>query len=385
MRSGLLDRSGSPAPGGSAAPAPAGPAGGGSGSGGRDRPIAAPAGRQWATGDPITRLPQAAAEKLARLHRVNDEAAILMRSYDEQRAWAGEAKERAALWLDRVRHSRLAGSRVGPTTFISPGRMDPGPFGIEHVQPHDGPADNHQLALAERELAAATAKLNDINRLIDEVAARRSRLPETLTAWVAALPAGIKIEPHREPAGRKSPAKLEALRAEISRLKAQIEQTRAAPLPSGDAKRKMRDQIEALAAKGEPNCLGLIEAGYPVRFVENQVQATVLTPAGAGALSHSALDTLALFCWVHGDALIARLEAQIDELSEDSAALSDQDKQKKIQQLNDEILEVSRSEETAIEALELSGSPVARRPDCDPRAVLSLSSDLPGPGIVPMF
>jgi hypothetical protein len=376
MRTGLFDRLvGSVAPGGSAAPAVA--PGGGSGT--QDRPTRAPPGRAWSGADPIGRLPGPAADKLARLRRAHEEAGILMRGYDEQRGHAAVEKEKASLYLDDCRKSRAAG-RGGRSssisTFISGDHMNPaGP--IEHYEP-PAPADDQQLEGAERRLEAATVALSEINRLSDEVSARRSRLPDTLTAWIAAVPgnAVLALHDNRKAAAKGRPADIvEAARSEVARLKMQIEQVRAAPLPSHVAATKMRQQIETLAAKGEPSILGLLESGYAVRFAESQIQATVLTPAGAGALSHSVVDCLALFCWVHGDALIAKLEAQISELADDAAALGDAEKAQREQQLRAEILEIERGEAEAIWA----GAPVAWRPDIDPRACLGLSGDLPAP------
>src|SRR6266851_6272862 len=95
----LFDRfRGGTAPGGRVAaptaPLAAAPAGA------ADRPIARSPGRQWEGGDPITRLPELAAKKLARLRRQHSEAGVLLRDLDEKRARAGEAKQRAEANVD---------------------------------------------------------------------------------------------------------------------------------------------------------------------------------------------------------------------------------------------------------------------------------------------
>jgi len=73
------------------------------------------------------------------------------------------------------------------------------------------------------------------------------------------------------------------------------------------------------------------------------------------------------------------MEADISELADDEGALSDEEKREREAAILAEILEIEREEVAAIE----DGAPCALRPDCDPRAVLNLASDLPA--TVPMF
>ena len=187
---------------------------------------------------------------------------------------------------------------------------------------------------------------------------------------------------HR-PTAKPAKGDLAALRQRLSELRDEISDVLSAPPPSSQVKTAMRAQVAALAERGRPNYLGAIEAGQPIKFPELQIQSQVATAAGIGISYQSAPDMLGLFCWLHGEEIIAGMEADINELADDAGALSDDEKARREQELRAAILDAERSEEAAIEALELSGAPVARRPDCDPRAVLNLASDLPAPA--PMF
>jgi len=77
------------------------------------------------------------------------------------------------------------------------------------------------------------------------------------------------------------------------------------------------------------------------------------------------------------------MEADISELADDEGALSDEEKREREGTILVEILETERAEEALIEQLEMSNVTVARRDNADIRAVLGLSSDLPG--AAPMF
>jgi len=102
-------------------------------------------------------------------------------------------------------------------------------------------------------------------------------------------------------------------------------------------------------------------------------------PAVNGFASHSAPDTLALFCWLHKAALITALEAEADLVSDDDNALTDEMRGTRVSLLRAELLQAERLEESLISASEKQGIPVVRRNDADPRAVLELSSALPAP------
>jgi hypothetical protein len=134
-----------------------------------------------------------------------------------------------------------------------------------------------------------------------------------------------------------------------------------------------------LAERARPDYLGAVEAGQPIKFRELQVQSQVATGVGLGISFQAMPDILGLFCWLHGDAMIRKLESDIDELADDEGALSDDEKREREAAILADILEIEREECALIEA----GAPYALRPDCDPRAVLNLASDLPA--TVPMF
>jgi hypothetical protein len=90
-------------------------------------------------------------------------------------------------------------------------------------------------------------------------------------------------------------------------------------------------------------------------------------------------DALALFCWLHKDALIAALESEVDLLADDLSQRIFEERATRIAALRAQLLEAERVEEALVCASEQSDAPVLRHNAADPRAVLGLSSALPAP------
>jgi hypothetical protein len=88
------------------------------------------------------------------------------------------------------------------------------------------------------------------------------------------------------------------------------------------------------------------------------------------------LDVLAILAWLRRDELIAGLEKEIDAAADDPQALTDVQRAERFKTCLGNLLEAEREEEAAVLAASFH---VIRRADADPRAVLGLSSALPGP------
>jgi len=112
-------------------------------------------------------------------------------------------------------------------------------------------------------------------------------------------------------------------------LKAVLHTIRSAPFPSAHAKAKMRAEIETLAMLGAPNVANLIEHDRKIEWPTTNLQSRILnvdTPAAGFA---EVPDALAIIVWLHGPALIKRLNAEIDAEADDSAALTHSDREKR--------------------------------------------------------
>lgn len=160
-------------------------------------------------------------------------------------------------------------------------------------------------------------------------------------------------------------------RSESARLCAEIWRVTCAPIPSADAKKLAREHVDALVARGAPDVFALIESGteitYPV--VDN-------VPLN---MHGRMVDVVAFIAWLDPKKFISRIETEIDQRSDNGAALSAQSRADQIASLQVALLKAERAEEAAIEAAERDGSRILRRVDADPRAVLWLADTLPPP------
>jgi hypothetical protein len=171
-------------------------------------------------------------------------------------------------------------------------------------------------------------------------------------------------------------ATVEGQRAALRELAADLHEVRSAPVPSSAVKARIREQVDALAERGCPNVHHILEGSdagilwnmLTLRANINGHAATEGMPAVVGIAQTSTPDAFALLAWLAKDALIARLEAEVDEQSDDAAALGDDERAEKEDALLQRMLECERIEELLCEA-----EGAERRPDGDARAVLGIA------------
>jgi hypothetical protein len=172
----------------------------------------------------------------------------------------------------------------------------------------------------------------------------------------------IEYGPIVAPPVRKGESPLDALmrvRAEIADIEAEAKSVEKARLPTADRRKMVREQIEALAARGTPVvkdklvAWNHIEIG-PNRFIE---------------------DAIAAVAWLLKDELIARVVKMVPDHEN---MLTEKDKAARLVELADHKLGLERGEESLVRAVEEQmGQPYPRRNAADPRAVLGLLGPSP--------
>ena len=90
------------------------------------------------------------------------------------------------------------------------------------------------------------------------------------------------------------------------------------------------------------------------------------------AIGETGTDGLAVFAWLFKPQLIEALEKEIDAASDDTAALSETDRAKRLVEVERDRLAVERDEELFIRCANDAGVTVHRRRDANPLAVLNL-------------
>ena len=101
---------------------------------------------------------------------------------------------------------------------------------------------------------------------------------------------------------------LDIVRAKIATARAEVERARIAPRPSSDAKKRVRATVANLAARGRPDLLDLVERGGEIAWPTVSVATQNADPFVGGVGYGEMPNSLAVFAWLHGDALITKLE-----------------------------------------------------------------------------
>ena len=251
--------------------------------------------------------------------------------------------------------------------------------------PQDG---GFGLPETEARVVAATKRLEketaNFNRLQD-------RQRDTTAAWQAAsapkvgcddllrhgVPGGCTLEPaiEVEPTLLKGESIIDAVerfRRRGRELRADAHRIRSSPYPSAHAKRKMREQIEQLSQRGEPSVSRLVELDGPVEFQTQNLKSTVHGEQRALAFAETP-DALALIAWLHKDALIKRLDAEIDVEADDGTALSHEAREKAEAEVMSDLLDIERQEAELTWLAQSQNLPVEHRADISPLALLGVA------------
>jgi hypothetical protein len=139
---------------------------------------------------------------------------------------------------------------------------------------------------------------------------------------------------------------------------------------AGEVKAAIRAEVAALAKKGQPDVAGLFH-GQPLGWPTE-----LLIANGAGVHQYSVAaqlkDAFALTIWANADAIIAKLDAEIERTGDDASALSCEDQAARIAVAKAKVLQLLRQGEAIIVALEAAGQQVTRT-CADPLILLGIA------------
>jgi hypothetical protein len=79
-----------------------------------------------------------------------------------------------------------------------------------------------------------------------------------------------------------------------------------------------------------------------------------------------------VLCWAAGDAIRAKLHAEVDRYADDANAVSAAQRTNQLEQIDNELADLGRQEESLLAAMEAAGETVNRRVDVDPEIVLEV-------------
>jgi hypothetical protein len=183
------------------------------------------------------------------------------------------------------------------------------------------------------------------------------------------------------------PGLVERLRRRGRELQSDRMKVVAAPIPSAVAKAMVKVYIEQLGERGGPDLMALIDRGdiAGLKAATRTVHQTGYVAAGKGLQAGVAQiaigvdDVISFMSWFAKDALLKRINQEIDQVANDSEALDDTQRAELLAQADRDALECQRQECAAIELAEQKGTVILPRPKVDPRAWLGLADTLPVP------
>jgi hypothetical protein len=311
------------------------------------------------SGDPANRLPEGARARLLVLREQRQEQALVVQAI-------GDEIHDARLQLQREQgHLRRIKEAVTPELGVSGRRLTDED---QVVQLSQGKVERFEKELArlQQRYDAASARW-----------ATLSRLAANVDAWLAGVPAHVQITAHLGTAakprrGEDLPTAIARVRGERNDIIGAIEATRVAPPKASAVKARMRQQVSELAARGRPGFHGA-DMRWPADNTRLDLFGSAIAADGiaqrlAGFAAGETVNALAFVAWLNRDAIIHRLETEIESGHNDATALDDDERSRRLTDSADRLLSVDRD---LCSLIEQKGGEL---PDaaCDPRAVLQV-------------
>jgi hypothetical protein len=165
---------------------------------------------------------------------------------------------------------------------------------------------------------------------------------------------------------------IENRRRRVRELRADLNRIESSCYPSSYCKARMREMVEQTAQRGAVDVSGLIEHDDKIMWPMMRVQSQVFNVAQPGAVAFGEVPDIAMFVWLHKEALIKKLDAEIDAENDDSASMTHEERQLRIAEVEGDLLSVERDESFCVWQAQAQNLPCEHRADINPVALLSL-------------
>lgn len=303
--------------------------------------------------DPLDIMPPAAQEKLQVLRQRNDDAHHLIPEFSELQD-CNVAKAEAVARLKQLQaHPAEHGFNLAP--------------------------DDPRVQAAIKAVKKATADAERMEKLREMRTSAWQSVAGALRNVEAYLQAGkphgtmlqdYEGEPPKLQKGENGLLDaIEKRRRRVRELRADLNRIESAPYPSSHVKRRLREQVDALAQRGMPDVSLVVEHDGNIAWPQQSVRATVFNAERAISFAEVP-DTIGLFAFVHRDALLAALDAMVDQEKDDAAALTTEARQVATAEVQGDLLAVERDESALVWMAQAQNLPVEHRADCAPQAIL---------------
>lgn len=304
-----------------------------------------------------SKLPKAAAEKLAKLQKIRDEARKLFLSYGGE--IAGLDRELAAPERDLIEIEL---------------RFNINRTNREAREKRLAPNDRARLDHVRQKVKTIRAEKAEIFARRDAHGERQqgaAALIRSVEDYVVMAKAPLESAP--EPKFAKSTT-LEAALKKILDLQADLHAVRSAALPAKDAKAVIDKFVDDLAEEGLPDTGPSLDHAEPPRFPERYRDVEHYGTDAAMILRVPYNPLWPALAWLDADRLKKRLCEEIDLCANDAEAISAEDKRKREAELKDQILEAERAAAAIAWAMD---EPWRLPSDLDVRALIGVSGPAP--------
>jgi hypothetical protein len=242
--------------------------------------------------------------------------------------------------------------------------------------------DDHRVVVARKELAALSAERERLVKLDTDRSGAWRRCGELLSSvrtWISSgRPPGttmtaIDVPTPRLQKSETLPAAIDRLRQQAKELRARLAEVEQAPLPSTHVRAELREQLAAIAARGEIDVDRLFQGGQ-ITFPETQLTMKVFNSEPAAVAIGSVPDIVGMLVHACHDSLLAAADKKLAAAgaASDARALTPEQKQKQSAQIVNELLAVETDEATLTLAAWESGLSIEANPGLAPAAWLAV-------------
>jgi hypothetical protein len=243
------------------------------------------------------------------------------------------------------------------------------------------PADNRSVVTAKATFGKAA---DDLRRLNERADSRVKAWQESSAAlsnaesWLRdGRPTNVILEDRETELPKLAKGEstildqIENRRRRAREIKALIHRHESAPYPSSHVKRKMREEIQALAMQGAPVVAEMVEHNRKIVWPTLSLKSHVI--GNERNLAFAEIDaTIPLLAWLFQKELVSALDHEIDAESDDGASLSAEDRQIKIAEAMGDLADVEYAESALIFAAQAQNLPCEHRADINPACLLGL-------------
>jgi hypothetical protein len=192
--------------------------------------------------------------------------------------------------------------------------------------------------------------------------AQRAALNAQVRQWLSRIGPNkgvedVKLLKAKVKAGETHADAVDRARADISTLLSERLNVQQCGLPIAEMKAQARKFVTEKAIRGRPRIKADHEA-FSVNFVVDTWTAKI--------------DFQDVLSWFDPEAMVQRLEKEIDLMPVAKLALTPTKKAERLADIKSKLLELERLEEAHIEAAEQNDQSIPRRPNADPAALLGI-------------